>query len=524
MIKFKGDAHEQLTIKGKSSKNERGIYMIEIHNLTIKTIKDNRTLIDHLQLSIQKGDKMVIIGEEGNGKSTLLKCIYNEQLIADYCTYEGKILKNDFSLGYLSQELSAQEKMQTITELFLENNWNKELLQAMEDFRIESFVSDKRIGDFSGGERFKYRFLKLLAMDPDILLLDEPTNDLDINTIEWLEKFIQQTSIPVVFVSHDETFIRQTANAIIHIELTNRKQTPKYTLTREPYETYLAHRENNLLKQEQVARKQAADYKKQMGKWHDVWNKAEHQHQHVSRSDPRLQKKIKSLKNQKKRLERATDNFLEMPSVEEASEFHFDSLIHVHRQKKILELSLETLQIANNQLSQNIKLSIIGPEKVAIIGENGVGKSTLLKLIMDKLQEHSSLKIGYMPQNYEDLLDPSQSPINFLVTTGDKEAMTRAFTILGSMKFTSDEMQQKIGNLSGGQKAKLLIVKMIMERCEILILDEPTRNFSPLTTPVLCQALAQYRGVIISVSHDRRYLQEVATTIYELTSAGLIKR
>ena len=496
--------------------------MIEIHNLTIKTIKNNRTLIDHLQLSTQKGDKIVIIGEEGNGKSTLLKCIYNDQLIADYCTYEGKVLKNDYSLGYLSQELSAQEKKLTITELFSENNWTKELLKAMDDFRIDSFASDKRIGDLSGGERFKYRFLKLLSLNPDVLLLDEPTNDLDIGTIEWLERFIQQTSIPVIFVSHDETFISNTANAIIHIELTNRKQTPKYTFTREPYESYLFHRENNLQKQEQIAKKQVSDYKKQVNKWHDVWNKAEHQN--VSRSDPRLQKKIKSLKNQKKRMDKATEDFLEIPGVEEASEFHFDSTIHVHRHKKILELSLETLEIANKQLSQNIKLSITGAEKVAIIGENGVGKSTLLKIIMDQIKEHSSLKIGYMPQNYEDLLDPTLSPIRFLVTTGEKEAMTKAFTHLGSMKFTSDEMQQTIRHLSGGQKAKLLLVKMIMDGCEVLILDEPTRNFSPLTTPVLCQALAQYGGAIISVSHDRRYLKEVASTIYELTSEGLTKK
>ncbi|WP_369595865.1 ATP-binding cassette domain-containing protein [Lysinibacillus pakistanensis] len=239
------------------------------------------------------------MGGEGNGKSTLLKCIYNDQLIADYCTYEGKVLKNDNSLGYLSQELSAQEKKLTITELFSENNWTKELLKAMDDFRIDSFASDKRIGDLSGGERFKYRFLKLLALNPAVLLLDEPTNDLNIGTIEWLEKFIQQTSIPVMFLSHDETFISNTANAIIHIELTNRKQTPKYTFTREPYESYLFHRENNLQKQEQIAKKQVSDYKKQVNKWDDVWNKAEHQHQNVSRSDPRLQKKIKSLKNQK---------------------------------------------------------------------------------------------------------------------------------------------------------------------------------------------------------------------------------
>jgi len=129
-----------------------------------------------------------------------------------------------------------------------------------------------------------------------------------------------------------------------------------------------------------------------------------------------------------------------------------------------------------------------------------------------------------MPQNYEDLLDPIQTPIRFLVTTGDKETRKKAFNRLGSMKFTHDEMQQTIGNLSGGQKAKLLLLKMILERCELLVLDEPTRNFSPLTTPVLCNALAEFGGAIISISHDRRYLNEVATTVYELTSEGLIKQ
>lgn len=497
--------------------------MIELKNLTIETIKDNRTIIQDFHLTIQSGDKLAIIGEEGNGKSTLLACMYDEQFIADYCTYEGTIIRKEYVIGFLSQELTAKEKELTITDLFIENNWGKDFLQAMDDFRIESLVSDKKLGVLSGGERFKYRFLQLLALDPDVLLLDEPTNDLDIQTMEWLEAFLLQTTIPLVFVSHDETFIPHIANGIIHMEQTQRKQVPRYTISREPYEIYLSQRTDLLHKQEQVAKKQASDHKKQMNKWHDVWQKAEHQHQNVARADPRLQKKIKSLKNQKKRLEKATDAFQEVPSVEEASEFRFDPTIHVHSSKKILDLSVGTLQMAGKTLSQNIHLSITGPEKVVIIGENGVGKSTLLKKIKEELHKHSSLKIGYMPQNYEDLLDLSQTPIAFLETTGNKEAITKAFTYLGSMKFTADEMHHSMENLSGGQKAKLLLLKMILDQCEVLILDEPTRNFSPLTTPVLCQALTAFAGAIISISHDRRYLEEVATTIYELTANGLRK-
>ncbi|MBH0329026.1 ABC transporter ATP-binding protein [Brevibacillus brevis] len=495
----------------------------ELHNITITTKKDDRTLIQNLHLTLQAGDKIAIIGEEGNGKSSLLKLIYAEQMIAEYCIYEGNVWRNECSMGFLSQELSDKEKQRSIADFFTENQWTKELVRAMDDLGNHVLDSDKRMGVLSGGERFKYRFLSLLAQKPDVLLLDEPTNDLDIQTIEWLEEFIQQTAIPVLYVSHDETFIANTANGILHMELTKRKQVPKYTFSREPYENYIANRTSHLNKQEQIARKQASDYRKQMEKWHDVWNKAEHQHRNVSRSDPRLQKKIKSLKNQRERMEKASETFVEAPSVEEASEFRFDSAIHVPGSKQILDFSLEGLQIANKQLSKQIHLSIKGPEKVAIIGENGVGKTTLLKKIMDELVQHSSFKIGYMPQNYEDRLNSTQTPIEFLERTGNKDAITKAHTHLGSMKFTKDEMHQPIQNLSGGQKAKLLLLKMILDQCEILILDEPTRNISPLTTPVLCRALTAFDGVIISISHDRRYLHEVATTVYELTSDGLTK-
>ncbi|WP_312112867.1 ATP-binding cassette domain-containing protein [Brevibacillus reuszeri] len=498
--------------------------MIEIKNVSIYTTKDDRTIIKDFHVTIQPGDKLAIIGEEGNGKSTLLTFIYKEQLLANYCTWEGKINRNDYSFGFLSQELTDAEKQMTITDLFRENNWNKQLLQAMDDFGISSLVSEKQLGVLSGGERFKYRFLQLLASDPDVLLLDEPTNDLDLQTMEWLEQFINQTTIPVLFVSHDETFIANTANGIIHMEKTQRKQVPRYTISREPYEEYLSTRMNQLNKQEQIAKKQASDHKKQMTKWSDVWQKAEHQHQNVARADPRLQKKIKSLKSQKKRIEKEAEAFQEVPSVEEASDFQFASTIHVHNSKKIIDFSLDVLQIADKVLAKHIHLSITGPERVAIIGENGVGKTTLLKMVKDELLQHSSLKIGYMPQNYEDLLNVSKTPIEFLETTGNKEAITRAFTHLGSMRFTSDEMHHPMINLSGGQKAKLLLLKMILDQCEVLILDEPTRNFSPLTTPALCRALTAFEGVIISISHDRRFLHEVATVIYELTPVGLTKR
>ncbi|WP_231506470.1 ATP-binding cassette domain-containing protein [Paenibacillus sp. UNC451MF] len=168
--------------------------MIEIKNITIYTKKDSRALIQDFNLSIQREGKFAIIGEEGNGKSTLLELIYDEHLISDYCTYEGKIIRKYLFIRISFSGTNGEEKQMTIIDFFKENNWNKGLLKAMDDFGIESLVSEKKIGFLSGGERFKYRFLQLLALDPDVLLLEEPTNDLDIQTMEWLEVFIQKTT------------------------------------------------------------------------------------------------------------------------------------------------------------------------------------------------------------------------------------------------------------------------------------------------------------------------------------------
>ncbi|WP_244297183.1 ATP-binding cassette domain-containing protein [Brevibacillus antibioticus] len=174
----------------RNGKTKWGIQMVELHNSTITTKKDGRTLIQNLHLTLQIGDKIAIIGEEGNGKSSLLKLIYAEQMIAEYCTYEGNVLRTDCSMGFLSQELSDEEKQMTIANVFAENQWTKELVRAMDDFGIQALDLDKKLGVLSGGERFKYRFLSLLAQKPDVLLLDEPTNDLDIQKMEFPEGFV----------------------------------------------------------------------------------------------------------------------------------------------------------------------------------------------------------------------------------------------------------------------------------------------------------------------------------------------
>ncbi|MBR4795025.1 MAG: ABC-F family ATP-binding cassette domain-containing protein, partial [Lachnospiraceae bacterium] len=166
-------------------------------------------------------------------------------------------------------------------------------------------------------------------------------------------------------------------------------------------------------------------------------------------------------------------------------------------------------------------LRVRGPEKICIIGNNGAGKTTLLRKMADELLTRKDIKAEYMPQNYEDMLDLDITPVEFLDSTGDKEIRTRIRTYLGSLKYTADEMEHPIRELSGGQKAKVLLLKMSMSGANVLILDEPTRNFSPLSGPVIRKMIAAFPGAVISISHDRKYIEEVCEKTYTLTENGL---
>lgn len=194
--------------------------------------------------------------------------------------------------------------------------------------------------------------------------------------------------------------------------------------------------------------------------------------------------------------------------------------------KTVIEYQLPLLTSPDRQqlLAENIKLSIRGSEKICIVGDNGAGKTTLLKKIAEELLARKDLRAEYMPQNYEDMLELDMTPVEYLSKSGDKEEMTRIRTYLGSLKYTADEMEHPIRELSGGQKAKVLLLKMSLSDVNVLILDEPTRNFSPLSGPVIRQMVREFPGAVISISHDRKYISEVCDTKYELGKQGLIKK
>ena len=214
----------------------------------------------------------------------------------------------------------------------------------------------------------------------------------------------------------------------------------------------------------------------------------------------------------------------EMPEQEEAIFFKLGNKeSEIPNGKTVLEYSLDELRTPDNEkiLARDIFLRIRGAEKVCIIGRNGCGKTTLLKKIAESMLQRDDIRVEYMPQTYENLLDINATPIDFLDTTGEKADRTRIRTYLGSLKYTADEMEHPIGELSGGQKAKVLLLKMSLSKANVLILDEPTRNFSPLSGPVIRKMIATFPGAVISISHDRKYIDEVSTVVYELDERGL---
>lgn len=508
--------------------------MLQIRNLTVSHKKDLRTILSDFSLTLNDGDKAAIIGEEGNGKSTLMKLIYNPDLVEDYIEYTGEMIKNNQQLGYLAQELPSEDMEKTVYEYCLEEDkfldlTPKELTEIARQIGIpmEAFYLDQKLGTMSGGEKIKLQLARLLMKQPDVFLLDEPSNDLDIETLKWLERFICQCEKPVLYISHDETLLENTANMIIHLEQVRRKTLAKYTVMKMGYREYYDTRIRGLEHQEQVARKQRSDYQKQMERYLQIEQKVEHQQNVISRQDPAggrlLKKKMHAVKSMGRRFERQKEDFLEIPDTEDAIFIKFANHSAMPNGKVVLDYTLEELAIGDRNLSKNIHLHVEGPRKIGIIGKNGCGKTTLLKKIAAQMLERTDIKAAYMPQNYTDLLDLSKTPVEFLTRTGDREENIRICTYLGSMKYTADEMNHRMDELSGGQKAKLILLKMSMEGYNVLLLDEPTRNFSPLSNPVIRTTLTGYTGTIISISHDRKYLAEVCDTIYELTENGLWK-
>lgn len=499
--------------------------MLELKHISICLKKDGRSLAEDFSFSLKAHDKAVLIGEEGDGKSTLLKYIVNPALVEDYCTCTGEVVKHG-KIAYLPQMMAACDQALSLLTYFGDTEYYLHMdVLAKLGLSLEFLLSEQKLATLSGGERIKVQLARLLMEEPDILLLDEPTNDLDIPTLRWLEDFITRSKLPILYISHDETLIERTANVIIHMEQLIRKTRCRISVCRCSYRDYLSFRRNLFTHQEQVAQDQREQFDKKMEKWRQIYQRVDYEQSVITRANPSgarlLKKKMHTVLSMKKRFEREKESFVDFPEEETAILAKFDETVRFPNGKTVLDYTCDRLCIEDKVLATDIRLYVAGSERIGIAGRNGVGKSTLLARLWDVLRARKDLAVARMPQNYGEALDFAQTPVDFLAPHGAKEEITRARTYLGSMRFTHEEMTGKIGALSGGQQAKLLFLNMVLRGANVLLLDEPTRNFSPLSCPVVRAALCGFGGAIISVSHDRKYLKEVCTKVYELRPDGL---
>lgn len=507
--------------------------MLQIQHLSIFHNKDLTDLIRDFSFVLNPGDKAVIIGEEGNGKSTLLKLLVDPLLVDDYVEYAGDIRLRGEVIGYLPQELPEADREKTLYAFFSEvpdflDESPRELAEMAGSFGLATdfFYADQTLGTLSGGEKIKAQLARVLLQKPTVLLLDEPSNDLDIDTLRWLERYLAACPLPLLFVSHDETLIERVANVVIHLEKVRKKTVPRHTVARMPYRQYIDERLSKFARQEQLARKEQDEFDQRMEKYRQIEQKVEHQQNAISRQNPSggrlLKKKMHAVKSMGRRFEREAEDMTQMPDVEEAILLRFQGTVPVPRGKTVIDLDLPELAVDGRVLARNLRLHVSGGEKLCLIGRNGIGKTTLLRRIADELLARTDIRAGYMPQNYEDLLAREKTAVDFLAVTGFKEETTKIRTWLGSMKFTTEEMERPIAELSGGQKAKLFFLKMNLDGANVLLLDEPTRNFSPLSNPVIREVLGVFTGTILSISHDRAFLRDVCDRVMELTPEGLV--
>ena len=506
--------------------SRKGNNMIKINHLTITQNKDLRDLVSDLTMTIQYGEKVAIIGEEGNGKSTLLRALMGEAL-PDF-TIKGDIQSDLQSLAYIPQKLPEILKNRTLHDYFFLDSADLDysiLYRLAEELHFDSdrFASDQEIGSLSGGEALKIQLIHELAKPFEILFLDEPSNDLDLETVNWLKKQVQKIGQTVIFISHDEDFLSQTADTIIHLRLVKHRKEAETLVEHLDYDSYSEQRKANFARQSQQAANDQRAYDKTMEKHRRVKQNVENTLRNTKNdvAGRLLAKKMKNVLSQEKRFEKEAQSMTQKPLEEEQIQLFFSDIEPLAASKIIVRLENETLSIGQRVLAQGLQLTVRGQEKIGIIGPNGVGKSTLLGKLQQLLSDKREISLGFMPQDYQETLNLDLSPVEFLSQTGHKEELQKIQSHLASLNFSYPEMHHHIRSLSGGQQGKLLLLNLVLRKPNFLLLDEPTRNFSPTSQPEIRKLFANYPGGLVTVSHDRRFLKEVCRSIYRLTENGL---
>lgn len=506
------------------------------------------TILEEINFDIQEKDKIAIVGNNGAGKTTLLKSIVNNEMLEEGIGEEkfGIYKQGNPIIGYLKQiefEDSENTFLEEILKVYepirnLEKKINtlqeqlqiqsdekkiKEYSKSLEEYeRIGGYTYKKeyeiaikkfgfaeqdkykRISEFSGGQKTKIAFLKLLLSKPDILLLDEPTNHLDIGTIEWLEGYLKNYPKAVVIVSHDRMFLDKIVNKVYEIE----------------YASIIEYKGNY-----SVFEKQKKEHYEKQLKDYEYQQKEIKRLQAIADRFRYKPTKAKMALSKLKKIEQMVT--IEQPNQYDLKTFHTN--FDVKTESGNLVVSAKELQIGyENEPLAEVSFSLYKGQKLAIIGENGKGKSTLLKTLMGFIPNlDGNYEYGYhVEKEYFDqqlefkdvnatILDDFYNEFPYLTTTQIRQA-------LGTFLFSGDDVLKEIKVLSGGEKVRLQLCKIFKKQANLLLLDEPTNHMDILGKVSLENILKEYKGSLIFVSHDRYFVNKIADSILAFEPEGVI--
>ena len=514
--------------------------LIQLNNVTKNFVVNE--VFSNVKMEINDKDRIAIVGRNGAGKSTLLKIISGE---IDFDNGERTVSK-DTTIGYLSQEFIVREDLSIYEEMITCFNEIIELEKELEKIsyeltpeniesnpglldkydrlqnqvlthkdyhyksKIESVlygldfdkeVFDKKISTFSGGEKTRLSMAKLLLSEPDLLILDEPTNHLDMENVAWLENYLSSYNGAIVIVSHDRYFIDKVVNIVYNLEFGKLKK-------------YVGNYSNFLRQYEEDYEKNLKEYVSQQK---DIKRLEEFVQKNIARAST-----SKMAKSRQKVLDKM--EIIDNPRKDDkAANIEF----RIKEQSGRDVLIVNDLQVGyEEQVGQKYNFSVYKGDRIAIVGKNGIGKSTLIKTIAKKqkelggnIQYGSKVSLGYYDQKQAEF-ESSKTILNELWDEYPlmKEAEVR--TVLGRFLFRGDDVLKIVRDLSGGEKARLQLAKLMLEKNNLLILDEPTNHLDITSKQVLEEALENYEGTILFVSHDRYFINKIANKVFDITEEG----
>ena len=471
--------------------------MLSIDHLSIEF--SSRPILDDISFLVNKKDRIALVGKNGAGKTTLLRLIAGE-----YQPTAGTISKDaDLTIGYLPQVMLFQDDRtlrEEVMTIFLgedEARFIAEMDRTIIGLGFERKDFDRPCSEFSGGWRMRIELAKILLRHPDLLLLDEPTNHLDIESIQWLESFLKTSQSAVIVVSHDRAFIDNVTNRTIEI-----------TLGR-IYDYNVNYSKFVVLRQERHEQQVRAfmNQQKMIQETEDFIERFRYKATKAVQVQSRI-KQLNKLERLEVDLEDTSRLNLRFPPAPRSGDF---------------PLIIQDLRkdYGTHTVIQDVNLTIRRGEKVAFVGKNGEGKTTLVRCIMGQLDYYGTLKIGhnvkigYFAQNQASLLDENLTVFETIDYVAVGDIRTKIRDILGAFMFGGEASDKKVKVLSGGERSRLAMIRLLLEPCNLLILDEPTNHLDMQSKDILKDALKDFNGTVICVSHDRDFLDGLVEKVYE---------